>query len=112
MAKVTWSGVFPAVTTQFRDDFSVDYEATHRVIAKLVREGVSGLIVCGTVGENCSLTRAEKIGVIEAARDAAAGRVPVICGIAEYTTPFACEMAREAKKAKVDGIMVMPALVY
>jgi 4-hydroxy-tetrahydrodipicolinate synthase len=110
--RVTWSGVFPAVTTQFRDDFSVDYEATRRVVARLVREGVSGLIVCGTVGENCSLTRPEKIGVIEAARDAAAGRVPVICGIAEYTTPFACEMAREAARAGVDGLMVMPALVY
>ena len=110
--RVTWSGVFPAVTTQFSDDFKVDYAATHRVIARLVTEGVSGLIVCGTVGENCSLTRAEKIGVMEAARDAAAGRVPVICGIAEYTTDFACDMAREAARAKVDGIMVMPALVY
>ena len=110
--RVTWSGVFPAVTTQFSDDFKVDYAATHRVIARLVAEGVSGLIVCGTVGENCSLTRAEKIGVMEAARDAAAGRVPVICGIAEYTTDFACDMAREAARAKMDGIMVMPALVY
>ena len=109
---VTWNGVFPAVTTQFRDDFSVDYEATHRVIAKLVREGVSGLIVCGTVGENCSLTKAEKIGVMEAARDAAGGRVPVICGIAEYTTEFARDMSREAKRVRMDGIMVMPALVY
>jgi len=109
---VTWSGVFPAVTTQFRDDFTVDYEATHRVIARLVREGVSGLIVCGTVGENCSLTRAEKVGVMEAARDAAAGKVPVICGVAEYTTAFACEMVREAASAKMDGAMVMPALVY
>jgi 4-hydroxy-tetrahydrodipicolinate synthase len=110
--RVSWSGVFPAVTTQFSDDFKVDYAATHRVIARLVTEGVSGLIVCGTVGENCSLTKAEKIGVMEAARDAAAGRVPVICGIAEYTTDFACDMAREAARAKVDGIMVMPALVY
>ena len=110
--RVSWSGVFPAVTTQFSDDFKVDYAATHRVIARLVTEGVSGLIVCGTVGENCSLTKAEKIGVMEAARDAAAGRVPVICGIAEYTTDFACDMAREAAGAKMDGIMVMPALVY
>ena len=97
--RVTWSGVFPAVTTQFRDDFSVDYEATHRVAARLVREGVSGLIVCGTVGENCSLTRAEKVGVMEAVRDAAARKVPVICGVAEFTTPFACETAREAARA-------------
>ena len=54
---VTWEGVFPAVTTQFRDDFSVDVAATHKVIQALVRDGVSGLIMCGTVGENCSLSR-------------------------------------------------------
>ena len=58
--KVTWRGVFPAVTTQFRNDFSLDIEATRKVMAGLIRDGVSGLIVCGTVGENCSLSAAEK----------------------------------------------------
>jgi 4-hydroxy-tetrahydrodipicolinate synthase len=109
---VSWNGVFPAVTTQFDEDFRVDLEGTHRVMSALVRDGVSGLIVCGTVGENTSLTRPEKISLMEAARDAARGRVPVIAGIAEFTTAFASEMAREAHRAKVDGIMVMPALVY
>ena len=56
-----WSGVFPAVTTQFRDDLSLDIDATARVIERLISDGVSGLIVCGTVGENCSLTKSEKI---------------------------------------------------
>src|SRR6185436_4451864 len=101
--RVTWSGVFPAVTTQFRDDFSVDVQATHRVMAALIREGVSGLVVCGTVGENCSLSRSERISLMEAAHDASGGRVPVIAGIAEYTTGLAAEMAREAVRAKVDG---------
>ena len=78
----------------------------------LIRDGVSGLIVCGTVGENTSLTRSEKVAVMEAAKDVARGRVPVIAGIAEFTTPFACEMAREAERVGIDGIMVMPALVY
>ena len=110
--RVDWNGVFPAVTTQFRSDFSVDVGATHRVMSALVRDGVSGLIVCGTVGENTSLTRAEKVSLMEAAHDASRGRVPVIAGIAEFTTAFACEMASEARRAKVDGIMVMPALVY
>jgi 4-hydroxy-tetrahydrodipicolinate synthase len=100
------------VTTQFRDDFSLDIDATARVIDGLIRDGVSGLIVCGTVGENTSLTRSEKIQVMEAARSVAAGRVPVICGIAEFTTAFAIETARAAATAGVDGIMVMPALVY
>ena len=110
--KPNWSGVFPAVTTQFREDFSLDVAATRRVTEGLVADGVSGLIVCGTVGENTSLTRAEKCAVMEAAVDAAGGRVPVIAGIAEYTTDFAIETAREAVLRRVDGIMLMPALVY
>lgn len=52
MAKIGWQGVFPAVSTQFRDDFSLDLPTTHKVIGDLVRHGVPGLIVCGTVGEN------------------------------------------------------------
>jgi len=113
MAKhVNWTGVFPAVTTQFRDDYSLDVEATQRVIEGLLRDGVSGLIVCGTVGENCSLSRAEKVTVMAAAKEVVRGRVPLIAGIAEFTTDFAAETAREARKVGVDGIMVMPALVY
>jgi 4-hydroxy-tetrahydrodipicolinate synthase len=112
MAKVNWSGVYPAVTTQFRDDFSLDIDATARVMDALIRDGVSGLIVCGTVGENTSLTRPEKVAIMEAAKDVARGRVPVISGIAEFTTAFAIETAKEAKRVGIDGIMVMPALVY
>ncbi|CUA83962.1 Dihydrodipicolinate synthase/N-acetylneuraminate lyase [Chelatococcus sambhunathii] len=111
-ARIGWEGVFPAVTTQFRADFSLDIEATHKVMAGLIDDGVSGLIVCGTVGENTSLSRPEKVAVMEAAKDVAQGRVPVIAGIAEFTTTFAAETTREAARVGLDGIMVMPALVY
>ncbi|MCG5234495.1 dihydrodipicolinate synthase family protein [Xanthobacter oligotrophicus] len=109
---ISWEGVFPAVTTQFRDDYSLDIDATAKVMEGLIRDGVSGMIVCGTVGENCSLTTAEKIQVMEAGKAVAAGRVPVICGIAEFTSDFAIATAKEAAKVGVDGIMLMPALVY
>ncbi|NKE20347.1 dihydrodipicolinate synthase family protein, partial [Neoroseomonas oryzicola] len=66
----------------------------------------------GTVGENCSLSTAEKVQVIEAAVDVAKGKVPVVAGVAEFTTAFAIDTARAARKAGVDGIMLMPALVY
>jgi 4-hydroxy-tetrahydrodipicolinate synthase len=107
-----WRGVFPAVTTQFRDDDSVDFEATGKVMTALVRDGVSGLILCGTVGENCSLTRPEKTGLMEVAKTAVAGRVPVILGVAEYTAAFGVEMAREGARMGIDGLMVMPPMVY
>jgi dihydrodipicolinate synthase/N-acetylneuraminate lyase len=110
--KPDWSGVFPAVTTQFREDLSLDVEATARVIEGLIRDGVSGLIVCGTVGENCSLAKSEKVAVMEAAKAVARGRVPVLSGIAEFTSAFAIDMATEARRIGLDGIMVMPALVY
>ena len=70
------------------------------------------MIVCGTVGENTSLSRSEKIAVMEAAKDVSRGRVPVIAGVAEFTTAFASEVAREAGRVGLDGVMVMPALVY
>ena len=107
-----WSGVFPAVTTQFREDLSLDIDATAKVIEGLIRDGVSGLIVCGTVGENCSLTKAEKIAVMETAQAVARGRAPVLSGIAEFTSAFAIDMAKEAARIGLDGIMLMPALVY
>jgi 4-hydroxy-tetrahydrodipicolinate synthase len=110
--KPAWAGVFPAVTTQFRADFSLDIEATRKVAAALVAEGVSGLIAVGTVGENNSLTRDEKLKVMEALKDAAGSRIPVIAGVAEYTTAFACEVAKEAQRLRIDGLMVLPAMVY
>jgi 4-hydroxy-tetrahydrodipicolinate synthase len=82
------------------------------VVSNLVKDGVSGLVVCGTVGENTSLSTAEKLLVIEAARDASGGKVPVIAGVAEFTTEFARQTVREAARVGVDGVMVMPALVY
>ena len=109
---VDWNGVFPAVTTQFRADFSLDLDATRKVVEGLLRDGVSGLIIAGTVGENCSLSKTERISLLEAAVDVVKGRVPVLAGIAEYTTPLAADMAKEAQRAGVDGAMVMPALVY
>jgi dihydrodipicolinate synthase/N-acetylneuraminate lyase len=111
-ARIGWQGVFPALTTQFRADFSLDIEATRRLIEAQIRDGADGLIVCGTVGENNSLERSEKIAVMEAAKDVANGRVPVLVGVAEYTTAFAADFAREAARVGVDGLMVLPAMVY
>ena len=65
---IHWSGVFPAVSTQFRSDYSLDLDATHAVMKNLVKDGVSGLVVCGSVGENTSLSTDEKLQIIEVAK--------------------------------------------
>lgn len=71
---IHWSGVFPAVSTQFRSDYSLDLDATHAVMKNLVKDGVSGLVVCGSVGENTSLSTDEKLQIIEVAKDAAGAK--------------------------------------
>src|SRR3954465_15406843 len=109
---VTWRGVFPAATTEFRPDYALDLPATAKHIDAMIRAGVHGMIVLGTVGENCSLEPREKLDVIRAAREAIGGRVPLLTGVAECTTATACRFAVDAQKAGVDGLMVLPAMVY
>jgi dihydrodipicolinate synthase/N-acetylneuraminate lyase len=107
-----WHGVIPAATTQFDEQLAVDIPATRRVQDALVRDGVHGMIVIGTVGENNSLERDEKLAVIASAAEAAGGRIPVIAGVSELTTPRACAFAEAAEKAGATGLMVLPAMVY
>jgi dihydrodipicolinate synthase/N-acetylneuraminate lyase len=107
-----WHGVIPAATTQFDERLAVDIPATRRVQDALVRDGVHGMIVIGTVGENNSLERDEKLAVIASAAEASAGRIPVIAGVSELTTPRACAFAEAAEKAGATGLMVLPAMVY
>ncbi|KZN28648.1 dihydrodipicolinate synthase [Pseudoalteromonas luteoviolacea S2607] len=110
--KVNWQGVYPAVTTQFNDDESINFETTKTMINSLVEEGVHGIIVLGTVGENCSLRAEEKRQVLEAAKEVVAGRVPVLSGVAETTTALAVEFVKDAQAIGIDGFMVLPGMVY
>ncbi|WP_428374317.1 dihydrodipicolinate synthase family protein [Lichenicoccus sp.] len=107
-----WLGVFPAATTQFRQDLSIDLEATQGVLDALVRDGVHGLVVLGTCGENNSLEPDEKLSVIAAACEAVAKRVPIVVGVSELTTPRAAAFARNAERIGADALMVLPAMVY
>ncbi len=109
---VSWAGVFPAATTQFAPDFSLDLAATQKVQDALVRDGVHGLIIMGTVGENNSLEPDEKRAVLKAAVEAVDRRAPVIAGVSEFDTKRAIAFARDAEKAGADGLMLLPAMVY
>jgi 4-hydroxy-tetrahydrodipicolinate synthase len=110
--EVTWSGVYPAVTTQFKADQSVDLEATAAHTEHLIRAGVHGLIMLGSVGENTALEPAEKRAVLATAIEAVQGRVPVLSGVAENSTAGACRFAADAQAAGADGLMVLPAMIY
>ena len=108
----TWSGVFPAATTQFDAALAVDLPATLRVQAALLNDGVHGLVLMGTVGEGNSLRAEEKRRVLAAAVEVSSGKLPVIAGVSEFTTTAAVEFVRDAERLGADGFMLLPAMVY
>lgn len=107
-----WTGVFPAVTTQFHQDQSLDLEGTARHCEALIGSGVAGLIMGGSLGENQTMSPEEKRAVVRCAVEAAQGRVPVMTGVAEMSTLAAADYMRDCEKLGVAGYMVMPPMVY
>ena len=110
--RIHWKGVFPAITTQFRADQSLDPAATARHLNAMIQAGIHGVVFLGTVGENTALEYQEKLTLLKEMKQAVDGRIPVLTGVAEYTTPLACRFARDAEQIGVDGLMALPAMVY
>jgi dihydrodipicolinate synthase/N-acetylneuraminate lyase len=110
--KIDWRGVFPALTTQFHKDLSLDLEATQRHIDVMIASGSTGIVMLGSLGENVTLDRSEKRRVLRAAIEVSAGRVPVLSGVAETGTASAVAYARELERLGADGLLLLPAMIY
>ncbi|MDC7712750.1 dihydrodipicolinate synthase family protein [Vogesella sp. LYT5W] len=106
-----WTGVFPAVTTKFNADESLDIAGTVNHIKWQLDCGADGIIVCGSLGEASTLTADEKIAILKAAKEVA-GNKPVLLTVAEDSTRAAAALAQAAHAAGADGIMLLPAMRY
>ncbi|RKF18913.1 dihydrodipicolinate synthase family protein [Altericroceibacterium spongiae] len=109
---IDWKGVFPAATTQVREDLSIDVAATQKMVDNLIKDGVNGIIALGTVGENNSLLFEEKVELLTAIVEVADGRVPIVTGVSEYDERRGIRYAQAAEKAGADGLMLLPPMVY
>lgn len=107
-----WKGVFPAVTTKMTKGGEIDLDATEASIERLIQNGVSGIIILPMLGENACLLVEDKFRVIDAARNAVAGRVPFLAGLAEITTSAARERAEQFHARGVEGLMLFPSIGY
>lgn len=107
-----WRGVFPAITTPFNDDLSLNEPALREHVAWLVESGVDGIIPLGSLGEGATLEFDEKVRVLQACHAAIDGRVPLVAGISALSTAEAVRLARAAERAGCDGLMVLPPYVY
>lgn len=109
---MSWTGVFPAVTTKMRPDGEIDIKATQASLDRLIANDVSGVIVLPMLGENASLRQVERDTVVRAAKEVVAGRVPLLSGLAELSEEDAVSAARNYEKLGAEGLMVFPSLAY
>jgi 4-hydroxy-tetrahydrodipicolinate synthase len=107
-----WAGVFPAITTPFRPEGSLDLPALAAHVRWLLEARCDAIVALGSLGEGATLTTAEKREVLQTCVRAAGGRAPVVAGVAGLSTAEAVQLARDAEQLGCRGLMVLPPYVY
>ncbi|HET7550877.1 MAG TPA: dihydrodipicolinate synthase family protein [Gemmatimonadaceae bacterium] len=112
MQATDWRGVFPAITTPFREDLTVDHDSLRDHVEWLVEHGSTGIVALGSLGEGATLGFDEKVQILESCKAATGDRVPLVAGISALGTHEAVELSRRAQRVGCDGLMVLPPYVY
>jgi 4-hydroxy-tetrahydrodipicolinate synthase len=100
-------GVFPYLVSPVDESGRVLGEVLGRLCGDLIDAGVHGLTPLGSTGEFAYLDRTQRGAVVQATIEAAAGRVPVIAGVASTATADAVEQARTWQRLGADGILAI-----
>ena len=96
-----------AMATAFTDDGEVDLEGTAAIAAHLVAHGHDGVVVSGTTGESPTTTVAEDGRILQVVKDAVGDRATVIAGVGTNATAHSVELAVQAAKIGVDGLLLV-----
>lgn len=100
-------GVYPYLVSPVDDDGRVRADVLARLVDDLVAAGVHGLAPLGSTGEFAYLDWAQRRRVVEVVVEAAAGRVPVIAGVAATTIAEAQRQARELRAIGCDALLAI-----
>ncbi|PSP78528.1 4-hydroxy-tetrahydrodipicolinate synthase [Halobacteriales archaeon QS_4_69_225] len=106
MTHDVFTGVFPAMTTPFHDDESIDHDTLRAHARRLETAGVDGLVPVGTTGESATMSHDEHVEVIETVVDSV-DDVPVIAGSGSNNTREALELSERAAAAGADGLLLI-----
>lgn len=109
---MNWNGVFPAVTTKFNNDDSLDIPSFVKNIHAQKEAGVDGIILGGTLGEASTLEVEEKDRLLEEAIKAVDAELPVIMNVAEQSTKGAIAAAKRAADSGASALMMLPPMRY
>lgn len=109
---VNWKGVYPAITTKFTKEDSLDMDLFSKNMDEQIGAGIDGIVLGGTLGEASTLTPKEKTTLVSETQNIVAGKIPVILNIAEQSTSDAVKIAMDGEKKGIDGFMLLPPMRY
>lgn len=98
-------GAFVALVTPFKDDLSVDYEKLDELVEFQIKNGIDGIVVCGTTAETPTLSLQEYKNIISKVVAKVNKRVTVIAGASSNNTEKAVELTNLCKEIGVDAVL-------
>jgi len=102
-----FQGVYPYLVSPVDGSGRVLEDVLGRLVSDLVAAGVHGLTPLGSTGEFAYLDREQRTAVVRTTIAAAAGRVPVVAGVASTATDDAVAQARTYQRLGADGILAI-----
>ena len=101
-------GVIPPLATPCDADGRADLDGLARLVEHVVGGGVHGLFVLGTTGEGPALAVDQRVAVVRAAAEAAAGRSPLLVGITDASMDGVTRVADAAADAGAAALVLAP----
>jgi 4-hydroxy-tetrahydrodipicolinate synthase len=98
-------GVATALVTPMRRDSSVDEQALRHLVDFQLKNGVNGLVPCGTTGESATLNHAEHHHVMDIVVEQTAGSIPVIIGAGSNSTHEAISLTQHARAIGANAVL-------
>ena len=112
MRKVSWKGVYPAVTTKFDHKGGLDIPAFVQNITAQADAGIDGIVIGGSLGESSTLSHQDRMDLLQAALVSVGDRIDIIVNIAEGSTANAIALAQLAERQGAHGLMLLPPMMY
>lgn len=107
MKKPIFKGAGVAIVTPMKRNGSINYDMLGELIEFQIENATSAIIVCGTTGENATMTDEEHIRTMEYTVDAVNGRIPVIAGTGSNDTAHAIYLSKIAQEIGADGVLTV-----
>jgi N-acetylneuraminate lyase len=106
------AGLYPALITPFKEDFSLDLKPLEKIIPSHIKEESTGLYIGGTTGEGILQAEEERIRFMKEVTRIAEGNLKIIVHVGANTTSEAVRLARAAEEAGADAVSSIPPIFY